>query len=85
MYTFYMRKYAGVSDEGLSMWYMDETDDKGNPTGKRVTTTEYAKASDYLCGDPIPDLYGGFGTSVKWKGLTVSVAFDGQHGGNVYS
>lgn len=22
MYTFYMRKYAGVSDEGLSMWYM---------------------------------------------------------------
>ena len=43
MYTFYMRKYAGVSDEGLSMWYMNETDDKGNPTGKRVTTTEYAK------------------------------------------
>ena len=33
MYTFYMRKYAGVSDEGLSMWYMDETDDKGNLTG----------------------------------------------------
>ena len=84
MYTFYMRKYAGVSDEGLSMWYMDETDDKGNPTGKRVTTTEYAKASDYLCGDPIPDLYGGFGTSVNYRGFDLSVAFTYQIGGLAY-
>ena len=84
MYTFYMRKYAGVSDEGLSMWYMDETDDKGNPTGKRVTTTEYAKASDYLCGDPIPDLYGGFGTSVNFRGFDLSVAFTYQIGGLAY-
>lgn len=36
-------------------------------------------------GECTPDWKGGFGTSVKWKGLTVSVAFDGQHGGNVYS
>ena len=84
MYTFYMRKYAGVSDEGLSMWYMNETDDKGNPTGKRVTTTEYAKASDYLCGDPIPDLYGGFGTSVNFRGFDLSVAFTYQIGGLAY-
>ena len=84
MYTFYMRKYAGVSDEGLSMWYMDETDDKGNPTGKRVTTTEYAKASDYLCGDPIPDLYGGFGTSLNFRGFDLSVAFTYQIGGLAY-
>ena len=84
MYTFYMRKYAGVSDEGLSMWYMDETDDKGNLTGKRVTTTEYAKASDYLCGDPIPDLYGGFGTSVNFRGFDLSVAFTYQIGGLAY-
>ena len=84
MYTFYMRKYAGVSDEGLSMWYMNETDDKGNPTGKRVTTTEYAKASDYLCGDPIPDLYGGFGTSVNFWGFDLSVAFTYQIGGLAY-
>ena len=84
MYTFYMKKYAGVSEDGKSMWYMDETDGKGNPTGKRVTTTEFAKASDYLCGDPIPDLYGGFGTSFSYRGFDLSVAFTYQIGGLAY-
>ena len=84
MYTFYMKKYAGVSTEGKSMWYMDETDAEGNPTGRRVTTTEYAKASDYLCGDPIPDLYGGFGTSLTFHGFDLSVAFTYQIGGLAY-
>ena len=83
MYTFYMKKYAGVSSEGKSMWYMDETDDAGNVIG-RTTTTEYAKASDYLCGDPIPDLYGGFGTSLSFYGFDLSVAFTYQIGGLAY-
>ena len=81
MYTFYMKKFAGVSDEGKSMWYMDEVDDAKNPTGRRVTTTDYSKASDYLCGNPIPDLYGGFGTSVSFYGFDLSVAFNYQIGG----
>ena len=84
MYTFYMKKYAGVSNEGKSMWYMDETDSKGNLTGRRVTTTEFAKATDYLCGDPIPDLYGGFGTSLNFYGFDLSVAFTYQIGGLAY-
>ena len=84
MYTFYMKKYAGVSDEGKSMWYMDETDSEGNLTGRRVTTTEFAKATDYLCGDPIPDLYGGFGTSLNFYGFDLSVAFTYQIGGLAY-
>lgn len=83
MYTFYMKKYAGVSGEGESMWYMDETDADGNVIG-RTTTTEYAKASDYLCGDPIPDLYGGFGTSLSCYGFDLSVAFTYQIGGLAY-
>ena len=83
MYTFYMKKYAGVSSEGESMWYMDQTDADGNVIG-RTTTTEYAKASDYLCGDPIPDLYGGFGTSLSCYGFDLSVAFTYQIGGLAY-
>lgn len=83
MYTFYMKKYAGVSSEGESMWYMDETDDAGNVIG-RTTTTEYAKATDYLCGNPIPDLYGGFGTSLSFYGFDLSVAFTYQIGGLAY-
>lgn len=85
MYTFYMKKYAGVSEDGKSMWYMNETEGTDNtPTGRIVTTTEFAKASDYLCGNPIPDLYGGFGTSVRFYGFDLSVAFNYQIGGLAY-
>ena len=84
MYTFYTKKYAGVSDEGKSMWYMNEVDNDKNPTGRRITTTDYAKATDYLCGDPIPDLYGGFGTSLSFYGFDFSIAFTYQIGGLAY-
>ena len=84
IYTFYMKKYAGVSSDGQSMWYMDETDSAGNPTGNRVTTTEYSSATDYLCGDPIPDLYGGFGTSLNFYGFDFGISFTYQIGGLAY-
>ena len=47
----------------------------------------YPQYSDDLqrIGECMPDWKGGFGTSVKWNGLTLSVAFDGQFGGHVYS
>ncbi len=52
-----------------------------------VDENGYPQYSDELMyiGECLPDWKGGFGTSVKWKGLTVSIAFDGQHGGHVYS
>lgn len=36
-------------------------------------------------GECSPKWRGGFNTSVKWKNLLVSVSFDGQFGGNVFS
>ena len=48
------------------------------------TTTTYNDGSYYLCGDVLPDVYGGFGTSVAWKGLDFSVDFQYQIGGQVY-
>ena len=36
-------------------------------------------------GDCAPKCKGGFNTSVKWKGLTASISFDGQIGGHVFS
>ena len=91
--TFLMPKYAGVDKtNGLPMWYKDivETDADGEPVldedGNRIfigreTTTEYSEATDYLCDDPTPDLYGGFGTSVSWKGFDVSASFTYSIGG----
>lgn len=78
MYTWRLPKYAGVSDDGQSMWYV--TDEEG----KTSTTTTYNEATYYACGDPTPDLYGGFGTSLSFKGLDFSVNFSYSIGGKVF-
>ena len=81
--TFYLKKYAGVDPEtGLSQWYVDKTDASGNKVQEK--TANYTAASYYLCGNPIPDLYGGFGTSVSYRGFDLSVAFTYQIGGVAY-
>lgn len=79
LYTFYMRQYAGVdSKTGESLWYMQ------NDEGDRVTTNNWNEADYYLCGNAIPDLYGGFGTSLSFFGVDFAVNFTYQIGGQVY-
>ena len=94
--TFLMPKYAGVDKtNGLPMWYKDiiQKDEAGNPVldekGQEIvlgreTTTEYSEATDYLCDDPTPDLYGGFGTSFSWRGFDLSASFTYSIGGLTY-
>ncbi len=98
LYTFRMRQYAGVNENGESMWYYDaeepRVDAAGQPVmgedGKQVmdkvrkTTTQYDDADYYLCGTALPDLYGGFGTTLNYKGFDLSVDFGYQIGGQVY-
>ena len=77
--TFYLPKYAGVDHEtGDPLWYMTEDD------GSQVKTADYSRATKYLCGDPVPDLYGGFGTSLDFYGFDVAVAFTYSIGGLAY-
>ena len=84
LYTYFMKKYAGVDQTtGESLWYKDITDDEGNVTGKE-TTANYSSATDYLCGNPTPWVYGGFGTSFYFHGLDFSVNFSYQIGGKSY-
>ena len=83
LYTRYMRKYAGINEEGLSTWYMDVKDENNNVVD-RTTTTNYANGTYYLSGNPFPDLYGGFGTSVNFYGFDFSINFNYQIGGQVY-
>ena len=95
LYTLYMRQYAGVDPEtGESQWYKNEgrVDDNGNPVKDKygnqimdkVTTTKYSDADYYLCGTALPDVYGGFGTTLTYKGFDLSVDFGYQIGGQVY-
>ena len=83
--TFYIPQSAGVNHEtGEELWYMEERDAAGRLTGETITTDDYSQASYYLCDDPTPDLYGGFGTSFEFFGFDVSVAFTYSIGGLVY-
>lgn len=80
--TFYMPRFAGVDQEtGESLWYRTAED------GTLVTTKEYTGnegADSYLCGAPTPDVYGGFGTTLNYKGFDVAVAFTYSVGGLAY-
>lgn len=74
LFTWYLKKYAGVSSDGRSMWYTRD--------GK--ATTQYTEADYFLCGDATPDLYGGFGTKLAAYGFDLSVSFNYSLGGKAY-
>lgn len=72
--SWYLKKYAGVDEDGQSMWYTSD--------GK--TTTSYSDAETFICGDAIPDIFGGFGTTLEAYGFDLSVSFNYSLGGKMY-
>lgn len=82
LYTWYLPKYAGVDKEtGESLFYKDIIEG-GIVTG-RETTKDGSQATRYLIGDALPSIYGGFGTSVTFRGFDLSVNMSYQLGGKV--
>lgn len=83
---------------GSSMWYTTKTvkvlDENGQPVKDengvdktkdvRVKTTSYSDAKNYLVGTALPDFYGGFGTSFRYKDFDASINFGFQIGGKCY-
>ena len=79
IYTWRLKKYAGVSDEGLSMWYIHDAN--GNLT-TTTNPTDITKDEDYFdCGTVLPDFYGGFNTSVSAYGFDFNLSFAYSVGG----
>ncbi len=75
----YMYKYAGVDKATGKALYYKENEDKS------VTLTDVLDdATKFDCGDILPKLYGGFGTSVKAFGFDFSCQFSFQLGGRYY-
>ena len=82
--TFYMPVSEGVDHTtGQELWRKNIVNDEGEIIGTE-TTSNYSEATYYLCADPTPKLYGGFGTSLEFFGFDVSVAFTYSIGGLVY-
>ena len=80
LYSFYIQKYAGVNPQtGESLWYRTNRE-----TGELETTSRYADADRYICGNAVPDLYGGFGTNLSFYGVDLSINFTYQIGGQSY-
>ena len=83
--TYYLKEWAGVNPEnGAPMWYKDTKDSEGNVTG-RETTSNYAEAGYYKCGSAAPDLFGGFSTTLTWKGFELNAVFGYSIGGKIYN
>ena len=81
MYTWRLKRYAGVSDEGLAMYYKHDAD--GNLTTTTVPTEITADEDYFDCGTSLPDFYGGFGTTFSAYGFDVNVSMAYSVGGKV--
>ncbi|RSC96124.1 SusC/RagA family TonB-linked outer membrane protein [Tenacibaculum singaporense] len=86
LYEFYLREYAGVdSNTGEALWYMDELDTNGNPTGNRTTTNDYAIATRYQTGkQSLPDFIGGLTNTFKYKNFDLNILTNFSFGSYVY-
>jgi TonB-linked SusC/RagA family outer membrane protein len=75
LYDFYINEWAGVDPaDGYGMWYVDIEDAEGNVTG-RETTKDYDDATDYYFDgkSSLPDIVGGFNTSLRYKNWDFNV------------
>lgn len=84
MYTWRLKEFAGIDEDGQSMWYKNTKDDEGNITGREKTAT-YADADYYVNNETtIPKMFGGFGTTLQAYGFDLNINFSYQIGGKQY-
>lgn len=84
LYTWYLPKFAGLDEQtGESLYYKNQLDANGAVTGQE-TTKDINQATDYLIGDALAKFYGGFGTSVAYRGFDLSINMNYQIGGKAY-
>lgn len=82
MYNVYTVKYAGVDQAtGLALYWAKDDN------GKEYATSDYNLAYNgnrQDTGDLLPVIFGGFGTSVYFKGFDLSATFGYQLGGKIF-
>ena len=87
IYNAFYTKYAGVNEKGQALYWVDEEiAGKTDRPGKNLsyTTTKYEEATFYECGDQMPAVFGGFGTTFSAYGFDLSMTFDYQIGGKIH-
>ncbi|MBO4658590.1 MAG: TonB-dependent receptor [Prevotella sp.] len=96
LYNIMLPEFAGLDENGQALYWQDtdllQTDDAGNVTmsttkpGKQRNekTANWNMATYYAQGSTLPDVTGGFSTTVKIYDFDLSATFDFQIGGNLY-
>ncbi|MDE6523861.1 MAG: SusC/RagA family TonB-linked outer membrane protein [Muribaculaceae bacterium] len=76
VYSWYLKKYAGVGENGEALFYKEADDGT-------ISTTKYLdEATFFLIGDTaLPDVFGGFSTSFNLYGFDLSAQFNYSIGG----
>lgn len=81
MYQLYLRKYAGINENGVALYYQEKEDENGNMY--LDTTDQFSQATQFATGNILPHVYGGFGLNAKAYGFDFSIAFAYQLGGKM--
>jgi hypothetical protein len=76
LYSWYAKEYYGIDPENGSMLWVDAD---GNPTH------DYQEARKVEYGSPIPKFQGGFGTEVRYKGISLRANFSFLSGNKIYN
>lgn len=92
IYNLYLPHYEGVNSDGVALYTGVKMNADGtiykDANGNKVeeSTTDYDNAYEYNrkeSGNTFPKMYGGLGTSLKWKGFDFSIQTSFQLGGRV--
>ncbi|KAF2342804.1 SusC/RagA family TonB-linked outer membrane protein [Flavobacterium tistrianum] len=90
IYDYWLRDWYGVdSSDGYALFVADPKFVNSSDTSIRVVnginvTTDQNKALYHYAGSAIPDLFGSFGNTFKYKGLQLDVVCTYQIGGQMY-
>ena len=90
IYDFWLRQWYGVdSNDGSPLFLVDDA--YANTTASDIrtvngvlVTTNHLKAKYDYSGSAIPDLFGSFGTTLRFKNLSLNTLFTYQIGGKTY-
>jgi len=81
IYTWRTKEYAGVNENGESLWWKNTYDDNDKWTG-RETTNVYSEADYYVTKKSnVPPVFGGLGTGLRFYGFDFAIQTSFQIGG----
>ena len=90
IYDYWLRDWYGVDPaDGYALYVADPNLMTTNDSSGRVVngvnvTTDQNKALYHYAGSAIPDLFGSFGNTFKYKGIQLDIMFSYQIGGKIY-